>query len=160
MNDLSFSFITDKSVRDVIEEYWSQAQKCKKCKVFVGVVVLCGAVLEGLLAWAIICHEEKARKRFPDEFKQKDGTEKPISGWALAPLIKVSKKLELIGKESVRLLEAIQDFRNFIHPYNLIQQSSRPDEGQADISLITVKKVCRSLTGRMKKPNSDTVKST
>jgi hypothetical protein len=152
MNELSFIFITDESVRKIIEEYWFQAQKAKKCEVFAGVLVLCGAVLEGLLAWAITCHEQEARRRFPDEFKQKDGTDKPISKWGMTPLINAAKELELIGKTSVRLLGAVQDFRNFIHPYNLLQQSARPDEGLADISLRTVKEVCRSLTGRMNKP--------
>jgi hypothetical protein len=153
MKELSFSFVTEDSIREVIEDYWSQAQKAYKCGVFAGVVVLCGAVLEGLLAWAITCHEQEARKRFPKEFKQKDGTEKPISKWSLTPLIKVAKKLDLIGRASVRLLEVIQDFRNFIHPYNVVQQSARPDEGLAEISLRTVEEVHRSLTGRIIKLN-------
>jgi hypothetical protein len=151
MNESSFNFITDESVRNVIEEYWSQARKGKDCEVFAGVVFLCGAVLEGLLAWAITCHEKEARRKFASEFKQKDGTEKPISKWGLTSLINVAKNLDLIGKTSVRLLEAVQDFRNFIHPYNVIQQSARPDERIAEISFNSVEEVRRSLIGRMKK---------
>lgn len=150
MSDLSFSFIKDESVRKVIEEYWSQAQKANECEVFAGAVFLCGAVLEGLLAWAVTYYEEEARTRFTDEFKQKDGkSNKPISQWGMTELIKVAKGLDLIGKTSIRLLGAVQDFRNFIHPYNVKQQSSRPDERIALISLKTVEEVTRSLIGRI-----------
>ncbi len=151
MNELSFNFITEEKVRNVIEEYWSQAKKANECGVFAGTVFLCGAVLEGLLAWAISCKEEEARKRFPEEFKQRDRqNDKPISRWGLTELIKVSRSFDLIGKTSVRLLEAVQDFRNFIHPYNVKSQSARPDEGLAEISLRTVEEVYRSLRGRIK----------
>jgi len=150
LDDLSFNFIEDESVRKVIEEYWSQAQKANKCNVFAGTVFLCGAVLEGLLAWAISYKEDEARKRFPEEFKQRDGSDKHISKWGLTELIKISKKLILIGKTSGRLLEVVQEFRNFIHPYNVKSQSARPDEGLAEISLRTVGEVYRSLSGRLK----------
>lgn len=152
MNELSFNFITDESVRNVIEEYWSQATKAKDCEVFAGAVFLCGAVLEGLLAWAVTCYEDEALRRFPEEFKHKDGkSNKSISQWGMTELIKVAKGLDLIGKTSVRLLGAVQDFRNFIHPYNVKQQSARPDKGLAEISLRTVEEVYRSLTGRINK---------
>jgi hypothetical protein len=157
MNVLSFYFITDAKVRIVIEEYWSQAKKAYDCEVFAGTVFLCGAVLEGLIAWAITCVEDDARKKFPDEFKYKNKgkengkeNDKPISKWGLTELIKVSKGLDLIGKPSSRLLEAVQDFRNFIHPFNAKQHSDGANERIAAISLKTVEEVYRSLTGRMK----------
>jgi len=149
MEKLSFGFISDPQIRKVIEEYWSQAQSANESNVFAGVVFLCGAVLEGLLAWAITCVEQEARKRFPEEFKNKDGSEKPISKWGLTSLIKVARNLNLIGNTSFRLSNVLQDFRNFIHPYNLIKQSARPDEGLAQISLRTIKEVVRSLKSRM-----------
>ena len=45
MNELSFNFITDESVRNVIEEYWSQATKAKNCEVFAGscISLWCGS---------------------------------------------------------------------------------------------------------------------
>jgi hypothetical protein len=61
-----FSFVSDEIIRRILEDYWAQAQKAMECEVFAGVVVLCGAVLEGLLTWALICHEKEARDRFPE----------------------------------------------------------------------------------------------
>lgn len=146
-----FTLVSDEKVRKIIKDYWDQASISNKYGAYAGVVVLCGGVLEGLLAWAIMSHEEDARLRFPQKFKYKGGADKPISKWTLEPLIEVAKELNLIGDTSQHLLKALQTFRNFIHPYNVVSQSARPDERLANISLLAVEEVCRSLTGRMSK---------
>lgn len=157
---VNFSFVTDDRIKEVLEDYWDQAHAANRAGVYAAVVVLCGGVLEGLLAWAISTKEQEARKRFSDCFTYRDGGEKPISSWDLTPLIRVAKGLDLIGITSERLLRAVQDFRNFIHPCNVIKHSARPNERLANISLETVGEVVRSLKGRMIKtknaePESD-----
>lgn len=147
--EVEFTFITDDKIRGILESYWTQAQAAFDASVYAGVVVLCGGVLEGLLAWALICKEDEVRKRFPTEFQKKDGAEKPISDWDLTKLINVADKLGVIGEASERLLRAVQGFRNFIHPYNVIQRSARPDKRLARISKDTVGEVVRSVKGRL-----------
>ena len=150
--EINFSFITDVPLRELLEKYLHEGQVANNTGLFAAVVVLCGGVLEGLLAWAVTFKEEEARKRFSSYFKNPDGSEKPISAWALTQLIKVAEGLDLIGKTSSQLLRAVQNFRNFIHPYNVLQQSARPDKRLAIISLQTVGEVVRSLRERLSKP--------
>ncbi|MCI0528896.1 MAG: hypothetical protein L0Y56_15780 [Nitrospira sp.] len=149
VEEVNFSFVANGEIRGVLEDYWHQAQVANRAGVYAAVISLCGGVLEGLLAWAISLREEKARKGFPNYFKNRDGTENPISNWSLTPLINVARGLDLVGKTSERLLRAVQEFRNFIHPYNVLQQSARPDKRLANISLQTVGEVVRSLKRRM-----------
>ena len=149
VEEVNFSFVADGEIRDVLEDYWHQAQVANRAGVYVAVISLCGGVLEGLLAWAISLREDKARKKYSDYFKNRDGTENPISNWNLTPLINVASGLDLVGKTSERLLRAVQGFRNFIHPYNVLQQSARPDRRLANISIETVGEVVRSLKGKM-----------
>jgi len=144
-----FKFISDSNIREIIEDYWNQALLCNEHEAYAAVIVLCGGILEGILAWGIIQHEKEAREICPNEFRNKDGSDKPVNKWSLTPLIKVANKIGIIGKTSNRLLNAAQDFRNFIHPYNVISQSARPNSGLADISIKTVQEVCRSLSGRI-----------
>jgi len=61
--EVNFSFVTDDRIREVLEDYWRQAHAANKAGVYAAVVVLCGGVLEGLLAWAISRKEEEARKQ-------------------------------------------------------------------------------------------------
>jgi hypothetical protein len=150
--DDEFSFVTDDKIRAVLKDYWSQAKTAFNATSYAGVVVLCGGVLEGLLAWALTSREDDAREKCPGEFQKKDGTQRPISDWDLTSLINVTKKLEIIGETSERLLRAVQGFRNFIHPYNVIQRSARPDKRLATISLETVGEVARSVQGRLSTP--------
>jgi hypothetical protein len=149
--EVDFNFITDEVIKKVLEDYWDQAKAAYDAAAFAGVVVLCGGLLEGLLAWALTSKEHEAREKFANEFKYKDGTEKPISKWDLTSLIKVTKRLHLIGENSYRLLHAVQGFRNYIHPYNVVQGSARPDKRLATISLQTVGEVVRSVRGRLPK---------
>ena len=148
-HEVDFDFVKDANIREILVGYWAQAQAAFGASAYAGVVVLCGGVLEGVLAYALTTKEDEARKNFPMEFKKKDGTEKLIPEWELTSLIKVTGKLKLIGETSERLLRAVQGFRNFIHPYNVIQRSARPDKRLADISLQTVGEVVRSVRGRL-----------
>lgn len=154
--NIDFSFITDNKIKDILLDYWEQAKSAYKAEVYAGVVVLCGGILEGLLAWVLSTKETEAKQKFPQDFKNNDGTEKPIRQWDLTHLINDTRKLDLIGETSARLLRAVQGFRNFIHPYNAIQGSARPDKRLANISLETVKEVGRSIHGRLPRTIQDT----
>jgi hypothetical protein len=146
---VEFEFVDNAEIKRILVDYWGQAQAAFNASAYAATVVLCGGILEGLLAWALERKEADARKQFPHEFKRKDGSERPISEWDLTTLINVNKRMELIGETSERLLRAVQGFRNFIHPYNLIQRSARPDKRLAEISSNTVGEVVRSIKGRL-----------
>lgn len=146
--EVDLSFVTDERVRKVLEAYSYEANRAYDAKVYAGVVVLCGGVLEGLLTWALTTREAEARQRFPKKFQTKEGKERPLSQWELEELITTGKELKLVSDTSERLLRVVQRFRNFIHPYNVVPQSARPDEHLATIAIEAVQEVVRSIRGR------------
>ncbi len=75
----------------------------------------------------------------------------PIRQWSLAHLIEVSGELDLIGKTARQASWALKDFRNFIHPYNVLQQSARPDLALAMSSLAALAEIRRSLEGHLQR---------
>ena len=49
-----FDFITDDPVRELIEDYHRQAVSAFGVGAYLGTLVACGGVLEGVLAWVLL----------------------------------------------------------------------------------------------------------
>jgi len=149
-SDLNFSFVDDPNLLAVLEEYYRQAQKAATGESYLGVIVGCGSVVEGLLTWALLKKEDEALKSGKAQ-KDKQGKGMPIRQWGLAHLIDVSAELGFIGTTAKQASWALKDFRNFIHPYNVLQQSARPDHALALSSLAALAEIRRSLQGHVPK---------
>ena len=121
---LDFKFVKDDQVRLLLEEYYDQALKASKAEAHLGAVVACGSVVEGLLTWALLQRQDKALQS-SKACKDREGTVKPLEEWYLNNLIDVSVELELIGKTAKAGSWALKDFRNFIHPYNVLNLFTR-----------------------------------
>lgn len=145
-----FTFVQDQSVLKVLEDYWSQAQRAYDARAYLGALVACGSVVEGLLTWALLQRKDAA-ERSPRASKDKNGQVMPLEKWNLSNLIDVSVELDLLGKTAKQASWAVKDFRNFIHPYNLLTQSARPDDALALSAVAAVKEIRRSLEGRLSK---------
>ncbi len=141
---LDFTFIDDPHLLAVLEEYYQETQRAANSDAYLGVIVGCGSVVEGLLTWALLRREDEALKSRNAQ-KDKQGQVIPIRQWGLAKLIDVSADLELIGKTAKGASWALKDFRNFIHPYNLLQQSARPDHSLAVSAGAALAEIRRSL---------------
>ena len=124
--NLDFTFVGDEQVQSVLEDYYTQAVKASEAASYLGAIVACGSVVEGLLTWALMQREALALKS-SKACKDKQGRVRPLQEWNLSNLIDVSGELELIGKTAKQASWALKDFRNFIHPYNVLKQSARPD---------------------------------
>jgi hypothetical protein len=148
--DISFAFVKDPDLLAVLEDYYQQAQKAASVDSHLGVIVGCGSVVEGLLTWVLLQKEQETLK-CPRAQKDRQGQIMPIRQWGLTALIDVSAELGLIGKTAKAASWALKDFRNFIHPYNLLQQSARPDQALAMSSLAALAEIARSLQGHLPK---------
>lgn len=146
--DLTFEFIDDAALARVLDDYYRQTQKAAAADSSLGVVVGCGSVVEGVLTWALVQRRDDAMRsaRAP----RKQGQAPPIEQWGLAHLIDVSVDLEIIGKTAKQAAWAVKDFRNFIHPYNVLQQSARPDQALAMNALSALAEIRRSLESRLR----------
>jgi len=148
--NVDFTFVQDAHVRFVLEDYYGQAVKASTTGAHLGVIVACGSVVEGLLTWALLQRKEVAMKS-SKACKDKQGQVKPLGEWNLSNLIDVSVELELIGKTAKQASWALKDFRNFIHPYNVLKQSARPDAALASSAMAALSEIRRSLEGKLSK---------
>jgi len=146
---LDFSFVQDQIVRKILEDYWSQTGKAFEAGSYLGTLVGCGSIVEGLLTWALLQHEAEALKSV--KAKDESGQVMPLRKWYLPRLIEVSYDLKLIGQKAKLASWAVKDFRNFIHPYILLEWSGRPDLGLAESALGALREITRSLRGRLPK---------
>lgn len=124
--DLSFEFVGAPDLVAVLEDYYRQTQKAGSAHCYLGVIVGCGSVVEGLLTWALL-RKEKDALSSSKACKDEQGQVRPLREWNLSNLIDVSAEFGLIGKTAKQASWALKDFRNFIHPYNCrgLSQHSR-----------------------------------
>jgi atypical dual specificity phosphatase len=137
------SFVTEPKLRELVEDYGRQAIAAYEAGAYLGTLVACGAVVEGLPAWAVLTFRAaKASTMYPhSRVEQRE----------ISRLIKFSSKEQLIGQTAETASWAVKEFRNFIHPYNLLRsgKSARADEALAMSALAAVREITRSLSGRL-----------
>ncbi|MEM4406427.1 MAG: hypothetical protein QXS68_05220 [Candidatus Methanomethylicaceae archaeon] len=148
ISGLDFAFVDADDVRAVLDEYLSQTDRAKNAECYLGIIVGSGAIVEGLLTWALLRREPGALKSNKAP-KDKQGKVMPLQEWSLTSLINVAAELGLIGKTATQASWALKDFRNFIHPYNLLKQSARPDRALAESAAAALVEIRRSLQGRL-----------
>lgn len=138
-----FDFITDNSVRELIEDYHRQAISAFDAGAYLGTLVACGGVLEGVLAWVLL---SKGIAHIG-----KPGKEKAVEECFLPELIGAAVQRGVLGETAEKSTWAVKEFRNFLHPYKLIRQqtSARPDPSLALNSLSAVDEVVRSIRSRL-----------
>lgn len=154
MSAVDLSFVTDDRLRELLEGYYREARESYQIKCYLGAMVVCGAVLEGLLTWALLQHKDRAITRFKQKYpNNKRAQEKAehIDKWDLTWLIDVACDLEVLGTTARDASWAVKEFRNFVHPYRIVERSSaRPNDNLARASLAGVDQIILSLRGRLK----------
>ncbi len=140
--ETDFSFIAERSLRELVEDYFQQARAAYACGAYLGTLVACGGVLEGVLAWALSSNGITATKG-----------KRPIEDCSLVELIQEAKERELIGRSALDSAWAVKQFPSFIHPYSLLRSkaktSARLDGALAMNSLTAVQEIVRSVRSRL-----------
>lgn len=153
-HQIELSIVSDTAIRELLSSYWEQARLACEARAYVGSVALSGGVLEGLLTWALHTQHEKARtayrERYGEKLKKRGLTEPPpIEEWALSELIEVNMSLGLLSDRAKKTAHAVQEFRNYIHPYKARHSSWVADRSLALIALGLVEKFAESLRKRL-----------
>lgn len=149
-HNLEFTFVDDSQLARLLKLYNSHAYKALEAKAYLGAIVGFGSVVEGMLTWALQQRVEEAQKS-SRAYKDKAGGVRPLRKWNLTNLIDVSVELGLIGPVAKDAAWALKDFRNFIHPFNVLNQSVRPDAALAESAKSALIEITRSLKGRLAK---------
>lgn len=161
--EIDLSFVPDSHLRLLLEDYHRQAVASYRAESYLGAVVCCGGVLEGVLAWAILEKGTKPQIHSSPESRPASGKQilaleasvkrwkKPVEEWGLHELVQEAAYQGLIGETAQQASWALKSFRNFIHPYNLMRQrkSARADKPLATSALSAVQEIIRSLKGRV-----------
>lgn len=133
--DVDFSFVTDDSLRPLLQDYHAQAVAAFDQELYAATIVLAGGVLEGVLCWAVL-------QRKPENVDR-------LAKRGLKDLIQQATELGLLGSPAEDASWAVKDFRNYIHPYNVLKGSSRCDNALATSALSAVVEILRSVRGRL-----------
>ena len=147
--EVDFSYVADPKLRDVLHQFHSEAVEAYRANRHVAAVVLSGAVLEGILTFALMKREAEAIQKLQEMRGKKLKKPRPISEWHLEDLIEVASRIGLVGETAAKAAPAIRDFRNMIHPYKLLRRSRPRWDALAALALAAVAEISRSLSGRM-----------
>jgi atypical dual specificity phosphatase len=145
-----FGFVTDEAVRSVLTEYHAQAVSSHDAGSYLGAVVGCGAVAEGLLTWLLSGRESDARAA-KAAYKYND---RPIENWSLESLVKVAQEIGAVEYDVGLLTEAVRNWRNLVHPYRRVRGSPRFDRALSLSAIRAIERLVDTLAGHA--PMTDT----
>jgi hypothetical protein len=134
-----FSFITDKSLRDIIERDYSEIQRAYIASCWKSVIILSGGTIEAILT-DLLKANEAAAKTAKSAPKNDD-----ITQWDLSQLIKVAVELGLVSTSIDKLSHSIREYRNLVHPGNELRNKLRFDAEEARIAIEVLNIVQRDL---------------
>ena len=142
---VSFHFIGDPRLREIVEDYYKEALMANDSGMHVAAVILCGSVLEGVLSYALRMREEDAKAAF---HAWKGRSRRP-SEWSLEEKVEVARTMRLIGEGPAKGANAVRDFRHLIHPERVLRRSKPRWPALAQLAIAAVVDVTSSLSGRM-----------
>ena len=139
-----FAFVSDPMVRSVLQEYYGQALSSHEAGSYLGAVVGCGAVAEGLLTWLLTTRETDARAA---KSARKQGS-RSIEDWTLETLVYVAQEIGAVEDDVGLLTEAVRNWRNLVHPYRRVRGSPRFDKPLSLSAIRAVARLANALAGK------------
>ena len=110
----------------IIESRMKEIDKCIENEISLGCIFLCGSVMEGIFN-AIAMKAPSFFNSANSSPKERDsGKVKTFDKWTLENYISVAYELGYIKEDVKRFSHSVQNFRNYIHPYQQISQKFTP----------------------------------
>ena len=134
----------------IIETRMKEIDKCIENKIPLGCIFLCGSVLEGILSALAMKQpaEFNIAKASP---KERDSLKvKSFDKWTLENYIAVAYELGYIKEDVKRFSHTVQNFRNYIHPYQQFSQKFNPTIDTAVLCAQVVKMAINQIAERGK----------
>ena len=143
------SFIYQSEVRTLVEQFHKEAVKAWEQGLYIATVVLSGAVLEGLLTFALTTRQPEAQQKFREKYGKKADDRPLPRDWYLTELIDIAHSMNLVGESAKDGAWAVKDFRNLIHPCKLLDRSRPRWRALATAALAAIEDISASLAGRL-----------
>lgn len=120
----------DGTITDILNFRFIEIKKCQSTKSSLAVIFLIGSTLEGILLGIA--------SKFPKEYNKaqaapKDKEQKvlPFHDWTLNSFIDVAFEVGHLKKDVKEFSHVLRGFRNYIHPYQQLNERFNPDEHTA-----------------------------
>ena len=110
----------------IIESRMKEIDKCIENEISLGCIFLCGSVLEGIFSAMAMKQPAIFNSTNASPKERESGKVKAFDKWTLENYISVAYELGYIQEDVKRFSHAVQNFRNYIHPYQQISQKFTP----------------------------------
>ena len=127
----------ENSLIPIIKSRMDEIDGCLNSKSPLATIFLCGSVLEGILF--AIAYKNMKDFNMANSSPKKDGKVKNFGEWGLKDYIDVSKELGYIDEDVKKFSHVLQDFRNYIHPYQQMVNQFNPSIETAKLCVQVVK---------------------
>ena len=130
----------------IIKSRMDEIENCLNSKSPLATIFLSGSVLEGILF--AIAYKNMKEFNMAKSSPKRDGKVKGFEEWGLKDYIDVSKELGYIDEDVKKFSHVVQDFRNYIHPYQQMAQQFNPSIETAKLCVQVVKIAIQQITNR------------
>ena len=138
----------------IIQQRIDEIDQCIKNNAPLAAIFLCGSVLEGILSAIAIQKTQLFNTAKSSPKDNKTGSTRQFNQWTLKDYIDVSKELGYIDLDVQRFSHVLKNFRNYIHPYQQMQEKFSPNIDTAKLC-VQVIKIAINQIGNFKNNNSE-----
>lgn len=130
----------------IIKSRMDEIENCLNSKSPLATIFLSGSVLEGILF--AIAYKNMKEFNMAKSSPKRDGKVKGFEEWGLKDYIDVSKELGYIDEDVKKFSHVLQDFRNYIHPYQQMVKQFNPSIETAKLCVQVVKIAIQQIINR------------
>jgi len=131
---------------EVLSQRIEEIDKCLRAGASLSVIFLAGSTIEGVLLGIASQNPQKFNNADSAPKDKTTGKVKQFYMWSLSDLINVAHEIQFLDLDVKRFSHALRDFRNYIHPYEQLRSSFRPDEHTAQICFQVLKAALHDLS--------------
>jgi hypothetical protein len=145
----NLSFVSDQAIRGVLERDLRELSRQDPETAPKTVVVLCGAVTEGLLMDAVKANLSRAlATTAATNHKVQNRSDLTDRQWTLAAFVEVASEMGVVAKTIGPMLgPVVKDFRNLVHPAVELRDGLKAQAEEAKLALALLEAVIRDLRG-------------
>ena len=132
-------FMATDPLEVVVQEDYQALLVAIKAEQHKAAVVFAGAVVEGVLCFALN-YADESKLIVPRDERSSNG-HKPIEEWTMASLLHASAKMNIISSLTKNAADVLRDSRNLIHPGKVVAKGEVVNRGNATIAKGVVEKV-------------------
>lgn len=123
----------------IIQQRIDEIDQCAKNNAPLATIFLCGSVLEGILSAIALQNAQSFNTAKSSPKDNATGSVRQFNKWTLKDYIDVAKELGYIDLDVQKFSHVLQNFRNYIHPYQQLHEKFSPNIDTAKLCVQVVK---------------------